>query len=168
LEEAFMYSPRLILSLAAATAMIAGCSGTENLSPAPTSNGKSQGSDTAVVTTGPKPTSPAPVVASFALSGTVVGHEPGADTTNVVPVPNAAVTLVKIAGVEGDTLVPSVTAASTTTDAQGKFRLENLPPAYYRVDVAAPAGSPFLDGSWGVGPARDVEVSVYIALRRKN
>jgi hypothetical protein len=86
----------------------------------------------------------------------------------VVPVPNAGVTLVKIAGVDGDTLVPNVTITSAATDTAGKFRLENLAPAYYRIDVTAPAGSPYLDGVWGTGPARQSEVTVYIALRRKD
>jgi hypothetical protein len=162
-----MHRHLLALSVLAAAVTIGACSGTEQLSPAPTNDGTSHGSDTAVVTTGPKPPTPPPVVSSFALAGTVVGHEAGMDTTKVSPVPNASVTLVKVAEVDGDTLKPSVTVASTTTDAAGKFRLENLPPAYYVVSVTAPAGSPYLDGGWGIGPARQTEVTVYIALRRK-
>ena len=160
--------PRIGLTICfAGGAALAACSGSEPLKPAPnTTDGTTH--DTAVVTTTPKPTPPDPVVSSFALSGVISGHEPGADTTKVAPVPNAGVTLVKIAGVDGDTLVPSVTVARATTDAAGRFHLENLAPAYYRIDVTAPAGSAYLDGVWGIGPARQSEVTVYISLRRKN
>jgi hypothetical protein len=43
--------------------------------------------------------------------------------------PNARVTLVKVAGVNGDTLVPSMTVTSTIIDASGGYRVENLAPA---------------------------------------
>jgi hypothetical protein len=154
------------------TAAIAACSGVESLSPAPTSDqqggGSSHHDDTAVVT-GPStpPTPPPGIVSSFSLSGVISGHEAGADTTRVVPLPNATVTLVKVGDVTGDTLSPSVTVASTTTDAQGAYRLSELAPAYYRVDVTAPAGSPYLNATGGIGPAREVEVTLSIALPRK-
>lgn len=77
------------------------------------------------------------MVSSFALSGVISGHDAGPDTTNVTALPNATVILVKVAGVNGDTLMPSVTVASTTTDAAGKYRLENLAPAYYRIDIVS-------------------------------
>lgn len=149
------------------------CSGSEPLSPAPTTDaqggaGSIHNGDTAVVSGPQKPPPPTPpVVASFALSGIISGHEPGTDTTKVSAVPNATITLVKVAGVEGDTLVPSVTTASTTTDAQGAFRLGNLAAAYYRIDVTAPAGSPFQNATAGIGPARESEVKVYVSLMRK-
>jgi hypothetical protein len=147
---------------------IVACSGSDPLKPSPGTTADGFNRDTAIATSPTPPSQPpAPVVSSFALSGTIVGHEPGADTTRVVAVPNATVTLVKIAGVNGDTLVPSVTVTSATTDAAGKFRIENLAPAYYRIDVAAPAGSVYQNGVWGVGPARETEVTVYIALARK-
>lgn len=153
-------------------AAIGGCSGSDALKPAPTTDqqggGSIHGSDTAIVSGPQKPPPPTPpVVASFALSGFVYGHEAGPDTSKVVPVPNATLTLVKIAGVNGDTLVPSVTVASTTTDAQGAYRVENLTAAYYRIDVTAPAGSPYQNGVWGVGPAREADVKVNISLARK-
>jgi len=160
-----MYKPTLRIGLLAGLTAIVACSASEGLSPAP--NADSKGSDTAVVTTGSKPQTPPPVVSSFTLSGVVSGHEPGLDTTKVEPVANATVTLVKIADVDGDTLKPSVTVTSATTDGAGSFRIENLAPAYYRIDVTAPVGSAYLDGVWGIGPARQSEVSVYIALRRK-
>jgi hypothetical protein len=156
----------LSLGLLAAATIVA-CSGSEGLSPAPDENPGTR-QDTAYASPAPTPPAPAPVVSSFTLTGTIVGHEPGADTTRVVAVPNAGVALVKIAGVDGDTLKPSVPVTSTTADAAGKFKIENLPPAYYRIDVTAPDGSPYDNGVWGVGPARQSEVSVYIALRRKS
>jgi|GEM_PF-5019783 hypothetical protein len=153
------------------TAAVAACSGVESLSPAPTSDkqggGSSHGDDTAVVTGPSKPPPPPDVVSSFALSGVISGHEPGADTTRIVPVANATVTLVKVGEVNGDTLNPSVTVASTTTDAVGAYRLANLAAAYYRVDVTAPANSPYQNAVGGVGPARETEVKLSIALARK-
>ena len=164
----FMRQQRAVLVLLA-TAAVAACSGMDPLS-SPTSDkqgGSSHGSDTAVVTGPSKPSTPPDVVSSFALSGVISGHEPGADTSRIVPVANATVTLVKVGDVTGDTLKPSVTVASTTTDAQGAYRLTNLAPAYYRVDVTAPANSPYQDAVGGVGPAREVEVKLSIALARK-
>lgn len=165
---------RTLTVVAAVTtaALINACSGSDSLNPAPNTNqqggGSAHGSDTAIVT-GPSkpPTPPPPVVSSFALSGFIYGHEAGIDTTRVVAVPNATVTLVKIAGVNGDTLVPPVTTASTTTDAQGAYRLENLAAAYYVIDVTAPSGSTYQNGRWGMSPARDAEVKVNISLARK-
>jgi hypothetical protein len=153
---------------AAMVVALAACSGSEPLSPAPTTDrqGGTPSHDTAVVSGPTKPSSPPPVVASFALSGAVYGHEPGADTMQVVVVPNVRLTLVKVGEVTGDTLINSVTVASTTTDAQGAYRIENLPPAYYRVDVVPPVGSPDMNATSGVGPAREAEVKLYISLAR--
>ena len=159
--------------LAAVTAavIIGACSGGESLSPAPSTDlrggGGTHSGDTAVVSGPSTPPEVPPVVASFALSGNVFGHEVGPDTSQVVPVANAQLTLVKIAGVNGDTLVPSVTVTSTTTDARGSYRVENLAPAYYRIDVTAPAGSPFANGGSGIGPARQTEVTLNVSLARK-
>lgn len=160
----------LILTSVAATATFAGCSAS-GLDPSPSTDvqgsGAGRGSDTAV-TTGPQtPPQLPPVVSSFALSGTVNGMEPGTDTTRQDPVPNAGVKLVKTMTVQGDTLTPSITVASATTDGQGKYRFENLPPAYYRIEFSAPVGSPFEDGAWAIGPARQTEIVVNVALARK-
>jgi len=162
-----MYRQSLTLAFVVAVVTIVGCSGTENLSPAPSKQTGGHSGDTAIVTGGATPQSPPPVVSSFALSGLITGHDAGPDTTKVSPVPNATVTLVEVAGVNGDTLSPSVAVTSTTTDGNGKFRLENLAPAYYRIDIGAPEGSPYADATWGVGPARSTEVSIDVALRRK-
>jgi hypothetical protein len=86
---------------------------------------------------------------------------------HTVRVSGATITLVKIATVDGDTLTPSVTTATTTTDAQGAYRIENLAPAYYNIAVTPPAGSPYATGTSGIGPAREVEVSVFVLLARK-
>jgi len=160
---------RSLFATAAASATLA-CSGS-GFDPAPSTdvrgNGSTKGSDT-TITTGPQsPPQLPPVVSSFALSGTVFGVEPGADTTRQAPLPNVSVTVVKIMTVQGDTLRPSVTVATTTTDAQGAYRLENLTPAYYRIDFGAPAGSPYIDSARGIGPARETEIQVNVALARK-
>lgn len=129
--------------------------------------GSTAGKDTSVVTSPPGTTNPQPIVSPFTLLGSVVGHQTGTDTTQVVPVGGAGVTLVKIAEVNGDTLNPSVTVTTAVTAADGSFRLENLPAAYYRVDVRAPAGTPFGDGAGATGPARSAEVTMQIALPRR-
>ena len=154
--------------LVAISTIVAACSA-DSLDPAPSPDLRTgtKGSDTAIVSGPQTPPQLPPVVASFNLSGVVSGMEPGTDTTKQSPLPNAGVTLVKVAGVDGDTLKPSVTVARTTTDANGAYRLENLPAAYYRIDYTAPDGSPFSDRSWGTGPARATEIKINIALERK-
>ena len=153
-----MRDKKLTIAAIAIAATIAACSG-DTLDPAPSpdlrARGAGRGNDT-TITTGPQtPPDVPPIVSSFALSGVVYFVELGTDTTRQSPLPNAGVTLVKTMTVAGDTLVPSVTMAHTTTDAQGAYRLENLPPAYYRIDFTAPPGSPFVDRAMGIGPARE-------------
>ena len=160
---------KMLTAAAIAVAAAAACSA-DSLDPAPSTDvqttGPKRGSDTAI-TTGPQtPPQLPPVVSSFNLSGVVYGMEPGSDTTRQVPLPNASVTLVKMMTVTGDTLVPSVTITSTTTDAQGAYRMENLAPAYYRIDFKAPAGSPFVDRAMAIGPARETEIKMSVALER--
>ena len=164
-----MMKLRSFMTIVASTTIVAACSA-DSLDPAPSPDLRTgtKGSDTAIVSPGPGTPQPLPpVVSSFNLSGVVSGMDAGTDTTKQSPLPNAGVTLVKVAGVDGDTLKPSVTVAHTTTDAGGAYRLENLPPAYYRIDYSAPAGSPFSDRSWGTGPARATEITINIALQRK-
>jgi len=159
-----------ILTVAAfAVAAAAACSA-DSLDPAPSTDvqttGAKHGTDTAIATAPQTPPRLPPVVSSFNLSGVVYVMEPGTDTTRQVPLPNASVTLVKMMTVTGDTLVPSVTITSTTTDAQGAYRMENLAPAFYRIDFKAPVGSPFVDRALAIGPARETEIKVSVALQR--
>lgn len=161
---------RILILSSVAAATLAGCSGS-GLDPAPTGGpnaaGSKNGGDT-TITTGPQtPPQLPPIVSSFTLSGTLEGMEAGPDTTLQEAVPNAGVTLVKTMSVEGDTLRPSVTVGTTTTDAQGTYRFENVASAYYRVEFSAPAGSPFTDGAWGIGPAREPEIVLNATLTRK-
>jgi hypothetical protein len=159
---------KMLTAAAIAVVAAAACSA-DSLDPAPSTDvqttGTKRGTDTAI-TTGPQTPQLPPVVSSFNLSGVVSAMEPGADTTRQVPLPNASVTLVKMMTVTGDTLVPSVTITSTTTDAQGAYRIENLSPAYYRIDFKAPAGSPFVDRSMAIGPARETEIRMSVGLER--
>jgi len=163
---------RIAIFGVAALAAIVGCSSSsDTLSPGPSTDlagGGSTHSNDTTITNGPKtPPPPPPVVSSFTLSGAVYGRELGPDTAAVLPVPNAQLTIVKVATVDGDTLNPSVTVATTTTDEHGAYRLDNLSPAYYRIDVTAPAGSPYANATSGIGPARESEIKVYISLARK-
>ena len=148
----------------------AACSGTDTLSPVPSSSssGGSHGNDT-TVSGGPENPPPPlpPIVASFNLSGTISGHQPGVDTMQTAPVAGATITLVRVADVNGDTLNPSITTASATTDAQGAYRIENLAPAYYVIQVGAPAGSPYEDATSAIPPARETEIKVFVSLARK-
>ena len=159
--------PVVLLATIFATAA---CSGSDTLSPGPSTSlsGGSHGSDT-TVTGGPQNPPPPlpPVVSSFNLSGIIFGHEPGADTMQTAPVAGAAITLVKVATVDGDTLNPSVTTATTTTDAQGAYRIESLAPAYYVISIGAPAGSPYENATSAIGPARATEIRVFVSLARK-
>lgn len=149
---------------------LAACSGSDTLSPGPSTSlsGGSHGNDT-TVTSGPQnpPTPPPPVVSSFNLSGIIFGQVPGADTMQTVPVAGAAITLVKVATVDGDTLNPSITTTTTTTDSQGAYRIENLAPAYYVISIGAPAGSPYENATSAIGPARATEIKVFVSLARK-
>ena len=132
---------------AIALVLLACSSGSDTLAPGPNTDldggGAKHGNDTTITSNPQTPPPTPPVVSSFTLTGGVYGHEPGPDTMVVVVVPNAKVTLVKVGSVDGDTLKPSVTVATTTTDQQGGYRLENLAPAYYRIDVTAPVVLPF-------------------------
>ena len=165
------YRALVLPSLAAAAMFAAGGCSASGLDPSPSTDVKTTGSNKSgdtTVTTGPQtPPQVPPVVSSFALSGTVYGMEPGTDTSRRAPAPNVGVKLVKTMTVEGDTLTPSVTVATTTADANGAYRLENLAPAYYRVEFTAPAGSPFADGAWAIGPARQTEIVVNVSLAQK-
>ena len=154
---------------AIAVAAGAACSA-DSLDPAPSTDvqttGTKRGTDTAIATGPQTPPQLPPVVSSFNLSGVVSVMEPGSDTTRQVPLPNATVTLVKMMTVTGDTLVPSVTITSATTDARGAYRMENLAPAYYRIDFKGPAASPFVDRSMAIGPARETEIKMSVGLER--
>lgn len=162
-----------ISSLTAIIAAVAvlGCSA-DSLDPAPGTDTQhvraAKGTDTAITTNPQTPPQVPPVVSSFALSGVVYGLDVGPDTTHQTPLTNAKVTLVKVGSVNGDTLNPSVTITSTTTNAQGEYRLENLEPAYYRIDFTAPPSSPYGNSTRGIGPARETEIKVSVALGRKS
>ena len=158
------------LAAFAALVAFAACSGSETLSPGPSTSlngGSNHGNDT-TVNTGPQNPlpPPPPIVASFNLSGAISGRVPGADTMQTTPVAGATITLVQVGSVNGDTLNPSITTATTTTDAQGAYRVEQLAPAYYRIDITAPAGSPYENATSGIGPARETEVKVFVTLRK--
>lgn len=166
-----MRRPSLQLMTLGFALAIAACSGSETLVPGPSTSatgGSAHTNDTTVSSNpqSPPPSTP-PVVAAFNLSGVISGREPGVDTMHTLPVAGATVTLVEIGTVNGDTLNPSITTSTTTTDAQGAYRMENLAPAYYRIDIVAPAGSPYENATSSIGPARQTEIKVSVSLARK-
>ena len=120
----------------------------------------------ALVTVVAKPEEPPPVD-KFTVRGVVLGDDPQPDTMRVVRVPGATATLFRVGDAKGDTLNPRVQVATATSDAQGEFVFADVPSGYYTIEVKAPSGGPFEDGSTGFGPQRMNEVRVAVRLRRK-
>jgi hypothetical protein len=106
-------------------------------------------------------------VPAFVVRGRVYGPAEGRDTSRIVPVPGATVTVTRIATAKGDTLEPSQPAGTATTNANGEFDLAELSSAYYTFRVQPAEGSPFQAGSMVVGPQHQREVRIGILLLRR-
>jgi len=124
---------------------------------------------TAPVTPPPPPPDtgrgPAPV-ASFALNVVAVGLLPGADTSATEPVAGTTIQLTRVAGVDGDTLKPSVIVGTATTNSRGEASFKDVAGGYYTILATPPAGSPYKPSSAGFSPPRATEVNVRITMRR--
>jgi hypothetical protein len=67
---------------------------------------------------------------------------------------------------DGSTIAETL-VSSAVADATGEFTFSDLPSAYYRIDVAAPAGGPYVDGSVSIAPPWSTPIRVHVVLHRK-
>ena len=132
--------------------------------------------DSATITvTAPVPPPPPPPdtgrtlpqpVASFTLNLVTLGLLPGPDTAATEPVAGTTIKLTRVAGVNGDTLNPSVVVGTATSNARGEASFKDVPGGYYTILATPPAGSPYKSTTTGFGPPRTAEVNVRIVMRR--
>ena len=128
-------------------------------------------SPTAPADPGPAPDTaispPPPRPASFTVTGVAVGVESGTDTTRTVRIPAATARLYRVKAADGsaesETLVGTAVA-----DANGEFVFANLASAYYRLEVEAPAGGPYVDGSVSIAPPWSTQIRIHVVLHRKS
>jgi hypothetical protein len=106
------------------------------------------------------------IVRAFDLVVTVVGADPSGDTLQTVRLSGARVTLSRFASLPDSGSVPDAVISTRRTGRDGQVVFHRLQPAWYRVDVEPPAGSPYLPGSALVAPARSTSVSVQVLLSR--
>ncbi|MFN2566352.1 MAG: hypothetical protein ABR499_15250 [Gemmatimonadaceae bacterium] len=118
-------------------------------------------------------TPPPPVPGTFALYATVFGAEAATDTTRTVRLPGVTVSLYRVRNGDGSAVQPEVLVGTGVTDARGDFIFHDLASAYYRLDVKAPPGGPYLDASRSItppsvgGPGMDVVLVMPVVLQRK-
>jgi hypothetical protein len=117
------------------------------------------GPDTAVA-----PLPPAP--ASFTIDGVALGVEPGSDTTRTVRVAGVAARLYRVRAADGSTIAETL-VASATADANGQFVFRDVSSAHYRLNVQAPAGGPYADGSVSISPPWSTPIRVAVMLHRR-
>ena len=118
------------------------------------------GPDTAVSPPPPRP-------ASFTVTGVAVGVESGMDTTRTVRVAGATARLYRVKAPDGSAVAETL-VGSAVADANGEFTFANLGSAYYRLDVTAPAGSPYVDGSVSIAPPWAMQIRIHVVLHRKS
>ena len=107
-------------------------------------------------------------VSLFDIAGTVLGVESGQDTTHVVPVAGAAVSVFRVAPADssGAGSYPSNDLVATVTaDASGHFSVNALSAAWYRISVAAPSGSGYQNAETLIAPPDRALVSISVLLR---
>lgn len=128
-------------------------------------------SPTAPVDPAPNPDTavspPPPLPASFALTGVAVGVVTGSDTTRTVPVPAVTARLYRVRAADGSAVAETL-VGSAVADANGEFVFSDVASAYYRIDVAAPAGGPYVDGSVSIPPPWATQIRVHVVLHRKS
>jgi hypothetical protein len=155
------------LILVAAVIALAACSDGPTTAPAnelqqTPAIGKSNGT--------PNDSTPPPVLASFNLSGKVLGitriaAAPGvADTLRHDPIPGIPLRIMRNLLVNGQ--ATQQLAAEMTSGANGEYRV-TLPGGYYVVYATAPAGSPYVSNHALVaGTATDVTANVYLGQKQ--
>jgi hypothetical protein len=113
----------------------------------------------------PQPTPNAPV-AHFNLKVIALGAIVGADTSGAEKVAGAAVTVVRVGGIQGDTLATPETLGTGTTDANGEAAFAQLPGGFYTIRITPPAGSPYSETQSALFPPRYDNISVSVTMRR--
>lgn len=117
---------------------------------------------------------PAPIPGTFALYATVFGAEAATDTTRTVRLPGVSLSLYRVRNADGSAVQPEVLVGTGVTDTQGDFMFRDLASAYYRLDIKAPPGGPYLDASRSIappsvgGPGKDVVFMMPVVLQRKS
>ena len=129
-------------------------------------------SDSATVTVIPAPLPPPPPppvqgVAQFSMTVVAMGPIPGTDTSRTERIAGATVTLVRIGGINGDTLTTPVSAGSAITNANGEARFTDLAGGSYSIRVTPLASSAYAETLTGIGPPTLSDISVHVTLRRK-
>jgi Bacterial Ig-like domain (group 2) len=119
--------------------------------------------------TSPPPPPPPPPVQKFTLIAVVSGVLPatGSDTGGTGPVAGAKVDVYYSASAMADSLDKRTLVTSGTTDATGAFTVPDLPTGWYRLKVAAPSGSPWLDGETLLAPPTYTPFRAGVVLRRR-
>jgi hypothetical protein len=110
---------------------------------------------------------PPPLAASFTLRGIAIGVVSGTDTTHTVRLAGVAARLHRVKAADGTTVAETL-VGSASADANGEFLFTEVPSAYYRVDVGAPAGGAYADGSVTIPPPSTREIRVHVVLQRRN
>ena len=126
--------------------------------------------DSATVTVIPAPPPPPPPpgpVAEFNMTVVAMGPIPGTDTSRTERVAGATVTLMRIGGINGDTLTTPVNAGTAVTNANGEARFTQLVGGSYSIRVTPPASSPYAEILTGIGPPRVSDFSIHVTLPRK-
>jgi hypothetical protein len=118
------------------------------------------GPDTVVAPPPPRP-------ASFSVTGVAVGVQIGTDTTRTVRIPAVTARLFRVKSADGSATAETL-VGSAVADATGEFTFSNLPSGYYRIDVAAPSGGPYVDGSVSIAPPWATQIRVHVVLHRKS
>lgn len=105
-------------------------------------------------------------VRTFALVVTVVGADSSGDTTQTARVAGARVTLYRFASLPDSASQPNGVIRGRRTNQEGRVIYSRLRPAWYRVVVEPPVGSPYGPGSALVAPATSERVPVQVLLPR--
>ena len=134
-----------------------------------TVEGHSDSATVTVVPAPPPPPPPPPVqhVAEFNMTVVAMGAIPGTDTSRTERIPGATVTLMRIGGINGDTLATPVSAGSAVTNANGEARFTTLAGGSYSIRVTPPANSAYAETLTGIGAPTLSDISVHVTLRRK-
>jgi Bacterial Ig-like domain (group 2) len=117
----------------------------------------------------PPPPPPPPPVVKFTLIAVVSGVLPAtaSDTGGLGPVAGAKVDVYYSASAMADSLDKRTLVTTGTTDATGAMTVPDLPTGWYRLKVAAPSGSPWLDGETLLAPPTYTPFRAGVVLRRR-